>query len=178
MRRDQRMPVDTYMRLNGRFFWNDFDYFRKLSGELDSMEYGESGYYRKNVKKIWREGAFPTMVPESQKIDHATEEEQTDQRRSFGMVEHELKCWPQFFWPTVDGEKSFEYRKDDRNFRKGDVLVLREWRPVHQVYTGHALRMRIRKVWRDIPGLPMGFCIMTVKFIEHLRPDQSEEEGR
>ena len=43
------------------------------------------------------------------------------------MAEHELKVWPEF-WPALaSGEKTFELRKDDRGFRAGDILWLREW---------------------------------------------------
>jgi hypothetical protein len=42
---------------------------------------------------------------------------------------HELKTWPPFFQAIVDGEKSFELRKDDRGFEVGDILVLKEFDP-------------------------------------------------
>lgn len=52
------------------------------------------------------------------------------------MTIHELKTWPAFFWPVVHGDKTFELRKNDRDFQVGDVLVLREWDPVTEQYTG------------------------------------------
>lgn len=40
-------------------------------------------------------------------------------------TEHILKTWANY-WDAVDrGEKTFEVRRDDRGFQKGDVLVLR-----------------------------------------------------
>jgi len=42
---------------------------------------------------------------------------------------HELKTWPKFFQAIWDGRKTFEVRVDDRGFREGDVLDLREWDP-------------------------------------------------
>jgi hypothetical protein len=41
-------------------------------------------------------------------------------------VNHSLKCWPQYFAALLDGSKTFEIRKNDRNFAVGDVLVIRE----------------------------------------------------
>ena len=43
---------------------------------------------------------------------------------------HELKCWPEFFEPTLRGIKRFELRRDDRGgFQVGDELLLKEWNP-------------------------------------------------
>jgi hypothetical protein len=44
-------------------------------------------------------------------------------------MRHELKIWPQYFRPVADGDKTFEVRKNDRGFQKGDVVMLREWDP-------------------------------------------------
>jgi Domain of unknown function (DUF3850) len=49
---------------------------------------------------------------------------------------HELKSWPEFFEPVASGVKSFELRKNDRNFQVGDELRLREYDPVKKHYTG------------------------------------------
>lgn len=48
---------------------------------------------------------------------------------------HALKTWPQFFKAVVSGEKTFEVRKNDRNFQVGDKLLLQEWDPVIGEYT-------------------------------------------
>ena len=46
-------------------------------------------------------------------------------------IRHELKCWPEFFQPTLNGIKRFELRRDDREggFQVGDELLLQEWIP-------------------------------------------------
>jgi len=49
---------------------------------------------------------------------------------------HDLKTWPEYYRAIVSGEKRFEYRVNDRDFRVGDVLHLREWNPATQSYTG------------------------------------------
>lgn len=45
------------------------------------------------------------------------------------MTTHELKTHPAPFSRTIDGLKMFEIRKDDRGFKTGDALMLREWAP-------------------------------------------------
>lgn len=42
---------------------------------------------------------------------------------------HELKCWQESFLPILQGKKLAEFRRNDRDFKKGDVLHLREWQP-------------------------------------------------
>lgn len=43
---------------------------------------------------------------------------------------HVLKCWPQFFAKLASGEKTFEVRKNDRDYEVGDELHLREFTPL------------------------------------------------
>lgn len=44
-------------------------------------------------------------------------------------MKHELKIWPQFYQAVADGSKTFEIRKNDRGFQKGDIVFLKEYDP-------------------------------------------------
>lgn len=52
-------------------------------------------------------------------------------------ITHELKTWPTYFDAVERGEKTFEVRRDDRGFQKGDTLRLRRWNTSWQGYDSH-----------------------------------------
>jgi ASC-1-like (ASCH) protein len=58
-------------------------------------------------------------------------------------MEHKLKIQPQYFEAVFSGEKSFEIRKNDRNFQVGDTLLLQEFIPETQSYTGQFVERKI-----------------------------------
>lgn len=80
--------------------------------------------------------------------------------------EHELKTWPDYFKALVSGAKTFEYRRNDRDFRDGDVLWLREWEPLKLAagettcgrYTGREMRRRVTYML----AVGNGFVIMAL----------------
>jgi ethanolamine utilization microcompartment shell protein EutS len=74
---------------------------------------------------------------------------------------HELKTDPNQFDFLFDDSKKFEFRKADRNFRPGDILILREYDPLTQ-YTGQYLLRSVTHILREGYGLPDGYCIMSI----------------
>lgn len=40
---------------------------------------------------------------------------------------HKLKIRPKFFKAVISGEKTFEIRRNDRNFKVGDRIELKEY---------------------------------------------------
>lgn len=71
---------------------------------------------------------------------------------------HDLKVWPGDFEAIVDGRKTCEIRRcDDRKFRVGDLLTLREYDPAgNGKYTGRLQRARVTHV--DRMAGPRMFC--------------------
>jgi hypothetical protein len=55
----------------------------------------------------------------------------------------EKKCWPEFFQQIVDGNKTFELRLADFKCNQGDILVLKEWNPKTEKYTGRVLEKEV-----------------------------------
>lgn len=91
-------------------------------------------------------------------------------------IEHELKTWQSYFHAIADGTKTFEIRRDDRGFRVGDTLRLRETEYGSGNYTGREERRLITQILRyesDL-GLMDGYAILSLKpFTPH--PTGSEE---
>lgn len=80
---------------------------------------------------------------------------------------HELKTWPKFFKQIEKGYKHFELRKDDRDYRLGDTLCLREFNPKTGNYTGEHCYCKVTSILRKSIefGLMNGFCIMSIEKI-------------
>jgi Domain of unknown function (DUF3850) len=87
------------------------------------------------------------------------------------IVEHTVKCWPQFFDPILSGKKTHDLRRsDDRDFRVGDVLHLQEFEPETNRYTGRELRVKITYITSAVypcalseDALHPDFCILSIK---------------
>ena len=78
------------------------------------------------------------------------------------MTIHYLKTIPPYFQHVVDGNKNFEYRKNDRNFQVGDILHLAEWEA--GFYTGRRITVRVIYILRDF--VPSSYVIMGTEVTE------------
>lgn len=86
------------------------------------------------------------------------------------MTQHELKTDPAVFDAVARGVKTHEIRLNDRNFKVGDMLVLRETRysgaemamypGMPLVYTGRAALREVSHVQTGY-GLEPGWCILS-----------------
>lgn len=78
-------------------------------------------------------------------------------------VTHYLKTIPPFFQDAIEGIKPFEVRKDDRDFRVGDILILEEWDSNRTVYTGRKASFDVTyKLVGETWGLMNGVCVMGI----------------
>lgn len=89
------------------------------------------------------------------------------------MTLHKLKCWPQYFKEIVEGRKTFEMRKNDRDYHVGDKLLLQEYDPLNmsQPYSGKKQKVRVNYIVSgdDVGfkyGLQPGYVCMSIEPVE------------
>lgn len=75
---------------------------------------------------------------------------------------HNLKILPEYYEKVLSGEKTFEIRKDDRNFKIGDIIRLCEYD--RKEFTGRDNLYDITyKLDGGEYGLAKGYCILSIK---------------
>ena len=68
---------------------------------------------------------------------------------------HALKCWPEFFSKMAKGTKTFDVRKNDRHFQTGDAIMLEEWDPKTEEYTGAVMLFQVTYILVNGPELAL-----------------------
>lgn len=84
------------------------------------------------------------------------------------MKTHELKILPAFFEQVANGNKPFEIRENDRDFKLNDVLLLREIEPARSphepaLYTGRMKAVKVTYI-TDFQQKP-DFVVMGIALI-------------
>lgn len=75
---------------------------------------------------------------------------------------HELKILPEFFVAVLEGRKTFELRNNDRDYKVGDVLLLKEFDG--EKYTGNYTRKNVTYVLNGGQyGLDKDYVILGIK---------------
>lgn len=96
---------------------------------------------------------------------------------AIGHKVHELKTLPSYFQAILDGTKTFELRRNDRDFKVGDTLLLKEWNigecdltgpePIiiqEQGYTGREIKKIIAYIFKGGKfGLHKNYVILGIK---------------
>ena len=89
-----------------------------------------------------------------------------------------LKTWPEYFQEVVNGNKTFDVRKeDDHKFSVGDILFLEEFDPTIGQYTGKVDGFGVMYCMRGKPYVPDGYVIMGIKSLEDIELYVNTKEG-
>jgi hypothetical protein len=76
---------------------------------------------------------------------------------------HVLKTWTEYFNAVAADEKTFEVRKDDRNYQVGDTLILKEWDNLRKSHTGSQTCVEVTYILKDPQFVKDGYVIMGIK---------------
>jgi Domain of unknown function (DUF3850) len=76
---------------------------------------------------------------------------------------HNLKIAPVYFEPVRDKIKTWEIRKNDREFAVGDILHLKEYDQENNEFTGRGCYRNVTHIHHGPGyGLAEGYCIMSI----------------
>ena len=93
------------------------------------------------------------------------------------MKTHYLKTVQPFFSEVKKGAKTFEHRRNDRNFQVGDEVYLQEYDLMHDSFSGQEVRGTITYVLTDRVGLDKDFCVFSIKVTQHLTKNAKSEQS-
>lgn len=74
---------------------------------------------------------------------------------------HTLKIKPMYLDEIVNSNKLFEVRKNDRNFQKGDILVLQAYD--NEKYLGKEIEVEVTYVLKGFEALKDGYVVLGIK---------------
>lgn len=81
-------------------------------------------------------------------------------------MKHYLKIWKPHFDDVKTGAKKCEVRLNDRDFSVGDILVLQEFNPLDNSYSGNEVEKKITHILSGKNsdfGIKPNYVVMSVK---------------
>lgn len=103
-----------------------------------------------DTKSVAEQKTERVEIPQTNKAEVPGSE--SDERR------HRLKLAKMFFDAVDTGKKSFELRKNDRNYQIGDILELHEMSDGEE--TGRVTEKQVIYILEGFKGLEEGYCIL------------------
>ena len=76
---------------------------------------------------------------------------------------HELKTVQPYFNDVDLGIKTFEVRKNDRNFKPGDLMILKEYDLINNLYSGREIKCIITYELNNAIYCKEGYVIIGFK---------------
>lgn len=78
---------------------------------------------------------------------------------------HALKILPSYFEDVVSGKKTFEIRKNDRDYKVGDLLALNEYTETEEYigYTGRHCVVKVDYILDNSAFLAENYIAMSIK---------------
>ena len=80
-----------------------------------------------------------------------------------GQKVHQIRLAKPYFDDVANGIKTFELRKNDRGYKKGDILEMMEFADGKN--TGRTVRVLVTYILEDYTGIEDGYCIMATTLL-------------
>ena len=81
-----------------------------------------------------------------------------------GQKVHQIRLAKSYFDDVANGIKTFELRKNDRGYKKGDILEMMEFADGKN--TGRMVKVLVTYILEDYTGIEDGYCIMATKLMK------------
>lgn len=82
------------------------------------------------------------------------------------MKEHKLKIYPEYFEAVRSKQKTFEIRKNDRDYQVGDSLILQEFDPNIEAYTDESVSASVTYIFYGGSfGVDKGYVVMAIQVL-------------
>lgn len=81
-----------------------------------------------------------------------------------GQKVHQIRLAKPYFDDVANGIKTFELRKNDRGYKKGDILEMMEFADGKN--TGRMVKVLVTYILEDYTGIEDGYCIMATKLMK------------
>ena len=85
----------------------------------------------------------------------------------------ELKIRPNYLYDILSGKKSFEVRKNDRDFKVGDTLLLKEW---DNDFTGLEVSYLVTYILDNPEYIKEDFIVMGIEPLDRMKSKRLFEE--
>lgn len=128
----------------------------KLVGVEGRIQTGS--YTNKEGQKVYTTDILADNVEFLERSDK--KEDIPERRIKMANEIHDLKILPKYFDLVKRGIKNFEVRKNDRDFKVGDMLELLEWDEKEYKYTGRNERRKIIYILNDTDYCKEGYVIL------------------
>jgi hypothetical protein len=77
---------------------------------------------------------------------------------------HGLKTWDEFMMDIATGKELFEVRKNDRDYKVGDTLLLNGWNQNKETHTGRVIEAKVTYVLNGGAwGIMDGYVVMGIE---------------
>ena len=91
------------------------------------------------------------------------------------MKTHRLKTVQPYFERCWQQSKTFEVRKNDRDFQKGDTVYLQEYDAETNLYSGKEIRGTILYVLHEYPAIEKGYIVFSFCVDQYIEKANSEQ---